>query len=295
MQWRGIEQQIATRTGKAFKVERDSSVGGGCINSAYKITGQDRREYFVKFNHADKLAMFEAEADGLRELAKAQAVLVPEAIATGIEDSQAYIVMEYLAFGGSDKGAMRHFGGQLAQLHRSIKDQFGWYRDNTIGATHQPNHWEKDWLSFWRKHRLGYQLQLAERNGYSQRALAKGEKIRDQLDVFFTDYSPPASLLHGDLWGGNYAVSFTGEPVIFDPAVYYGDREADLAMTELFGGFSADFYAAYNEAWPLDAGYKVRKTLYNLYHVINHFNLFGGGYGQQAEGMMDRLLGELDH
>ena len=114
----------------------------------------------------------------------------------------------------------------------------------------------------------------------------------DQLEVFFSSHLPVASLLHGDLWGGNYAVTSTGEPVIFDPAVYYGDREADIAMTELFGGFSQDFYAAYNAAWPLDDGYQVRKTLYNLYHVLNHFNLFGGGYGAQAEGMMDRLLVE---
>lgn len=293
MQWRSIEQQIATLTGKAFKVDQESSVSGGCINTAYKITGQDKREFFVKFNKADKLDMFEAEAEGLRELSNAHAVLVPEAIVTGLEGSQAYIVMEYLPFGGSDKGAMRHFGTQLAQLHQQTKDQYGWHRDNTIGATHQPNPWENDWLTFWREHRLGYQLALAKKNGYSHKALAKGEKLLDQLDSFFTDYSPQASLLHGDLWGGNFAVSFTGEPIIYDPAVYFGDRETDIAMTELFGGYSADFYTAYNGAWPLDEGYAVRKTLYNLYHVLNHFNLFGGGYGLQAEGMMDQLLGEV--
>jgi len=293
MQWRSIEQQIATHTGKAFKLEKENSVGGGCINSAYRITGQDKREYFVKFNQADKLYMFEAEAEGLRELSNATVVLVPEPIATGIEASQSYIVMEYLPLGGSDKGAMEHFGGQLAKLHQHTHPQYGWHRDNTIGATHQNNQQENDWITFWREHRLGYQLELAKNNGYSHRAIAKGEKLAEQLGCFFTTYTPEASLLHGDLWGGNYSVSYTGEPVIFDPAVYYGDREADIAMTELFGGFSADFYAAYKNAWPLDEGYATRKTLYNLYHVINHFNLFGGGYGQQAEGMMDRLLGEL--
>lgn len=293
MQWRGIEQQIATTTGKAFKVERSSAVGGGCINSAFKITGQDRREYFVKFNRADKLDMFEAEAAGLRELSNAQAVLVPEVIATGLEGKQVFIVMEYLPFGGSDRGTMVHFGAQLAQLHRYTKAQFGWHRDNTIGATHQPNHWENDWLSFWRKHRLGFQLELAKQNGYSHKALNKGEQLLDCLEAFFPHELPVASLLHGDLWGGNYAVTLTGEPVIFDPAVYYGDREADIAMTELFGGFSPDFYAAYNEAWPLDDAYQIRKTFYNLYHVLNHFNLFSGGYGAQAEGMMDRLLSEV--
>ena len=293
MQWRCIEQHIATVTGKAFKVAQSSNVGGGCINTAFKITGQDQREYFVKFNRADRLDMFEAEADGLRELSNAQAVLVPEAIATGIEGNQAFIIMDYIPFGGSDRGAMAHFGTQLAQLHQHSSDQYGWHRDNTIGATPQPNHWESDWLSFWREHRLGYQLQLAQGNGYSRKALAKGEQLLDCLEEFFPDSLPPASLLHGDLWGGNYAVNVSGEPVIFDPAVYYGDREADIAMTELFGGFSHDFYAAYNEAWPLDEEYKMRKTFYNLYHVLNHFNLFGGGYGAQAEGMMERLLSEV--
>ena len=292
MQWRGIEQHIATITGKAFKVAQSSQVGGGCINTAFKITGQDKREYFVKFNHADKLDMFEAEADGLRELNNANAILVPEAIATGIEGNQSFIVMEYLPFGGSGRGAMAHFGSQLAQMHRYTTTQYGWHRDNTIGSTPQPNHWENDWLTFWRKHRLGYQLKLAQRNGFSHKALDKGEQILDRLEVFFPDALQVASLLHGDLWSGNYAVSFTGEPVIYDPAVYFGDREADMAMTELFSGFGQDFYAAYNEAWPLDDGYQLRKTLYNLYHILNHFNLFGGGYGAQAEGMMDRLLAE---
>jgi fructosamine-3-kinase len=109
----------------------------------------------------------------------------------------------------------------------------------------------------------------------------------------FADYQPMPSLLHGDLWSGNYAVTQAGEPIIFDPAVYYGDREADLAMTELFGGFSQRFYAAYNETWPLDSGYQLRKTFYNLYHILNHFNMFGGGYARQAERMIEQLLSDL--
>ena len=118
----------------------------------------------------------------------------------------------------------------------------------------------------------------------------KGEKLLKNLERFFIGYEPKASLLHGDLWSGNYGYLNNGEPVIFDPAVYYGDRETDIAMTELFGGFPAEFYTAYNEAWPLDKGYQQRKNLYNLYHILNHFNLFGGGYAMQAENMMDQLL-----
>jgi fructosamine-3-kinase len=141
--------------------------------------------------------------------------------------------------------------------------------------------------------RLGVQLRIASTRGVGMALLRKGERLRADLPAFFEGYTPAASLLHGDLWSGNYSYCSDGTPVLFDPAVYYGDREADLAMTELFGGFGRDFYDAYNETWPLDPGYAQRKTLYNLYHILNHFNLFGGGYADQAEAMIDRLLAEL--
>ena len=177
-------------------------------------------------------------------------------------------------------------------MHRTTRPQFGWWRDNTIGSTPQINTEEHDWIAFFREHRLHYQLELTATHG-NTRLLRAGEKLLEALPAFYSDYTPPASLLHGDLWGGNHGQLRDGTPVIFDPAVYYGDREADLAMTELFGGFSFSFYAAYNEAWPLDAGYRVRRELYNLYHVLNHFNLFGGGYAGQAEGMIGRLVSEV--
>ncbi len=147
-------------------------------------------------------------------------------------------------------------------------------------------------MTFWREHRLGFQLELAVRHGAGSRIADAGSRLQEALPQLLEGHRPAASLLHGDLWSGNYSFTRAGEPVIFDPAVYYGDREADLAMTELFGGFSQRFYEAYREAWPLDAGYSVRKVLYNLYHVLNHFNLFGGGYLSQAQGMIDRLLSE---
>jgi len=293
MDWQPIIQVISETTGKAFHADRPASVGGGCINAAYKLSDRTR-SYFVKLNQAERLAMFEAEAAGLQELAQANAVRVPAPICTGRAGNQAYIVLECITFGGRDSGGvMAQFGEQLAQLHRHTRQQFGWYRDNTIGSTHQPNAYENDWLVFWCKHRLGYQLQLSQHRGIGAGAVRKGERIMQQLGDFFTGYEAQPSLLHGDLWSGNYAISQDGEPVIFDPAVYYGDREADLAMTELFGHFGTDFYAAYNAHWPLDNGYKTRKTLYNLYHILNHYTMFGGGYGSQAIGMMDRLLAEL--
>ena len=148
------------------------------------------------------------------------------------------------------------------------------------------------WVQFWRERRLGYQLQLARANGHGGRFQVLGEKLLAKLDSFFSEANQAASLLHGDLWSGNYSFDSEGQPVLFDPAVYYGDRETDIAMTELFGGFPAAFYAAYRESYPIDPGYDVRKNLYNLYHILNHLNLFGGGYRSQAEQMMGSLLAE---
>lgn len=292
MNWQEIESNISIATGQVFRLDQHGHVGGGDINTAMKISGSGRA-YFLKLNNASLLDMFEAEADGLRDLAAANAIRVPAAICTGICNSQAYIVLEYLTMGGSARGAMTTFGEQLAQMHRHTKEQFGWHRANTIGSTKQINTWCNDWLDFWREQRLGFQLQLAQRRGLSARIITQGEKLQAQLDTFFSGYAPQPSILHGDLWSGNYGITASGEPVIFDPATYYGDREADLAMTELFGGFGSEFYSAYNATWALDAGYKIRKAFYNLYHILNHFNLFGGGYGSQAGNMIDRLLAEV--
>ena len=237
--------------------------------------------------------MFAAEAAGLEELAKAKAVRVPMPICFGASGSQAYIVLEHLALGGSTRGVMSEFGEQLAQMHRYTNDQFGWFRENTIGSTPQENTWSDNWIDFYADSRLMYQINMAADRGIGSATVDATHRIIDQLADFFVGYQPQASLLHGDLWSGNYGVLDSGEPVIFDPATYYGDREADLAMSELFGGFGREFYRAYDSAWPIDAGYSVRKTLYNLYHILNHFNMFGGGYGSQAGSMTRQLLAEI--
>ncbi|MEN8169424.1 MAG: fructosamine kinase family protein [Pseudomonadota bacterium] len=306
--WEEIAKTISQHSGDVFVVRDRHGLGGGCINSAFRIS-DGRRSYFVKLNSGDKLAMFEAEHDGLHELAGAGAIRVPQPLATGAAEGRAYIVMEDLPLGGS--GSQAQLGRELAALHRHGGERFGWIRDNTIGSTPQSNQWNDSWITFWREQRLGAQLTMAKTNGGSRKLLSQGERLLADFPKLFDGYAPVPSLLHGDLWSGNYAfmsrdgryadepggsasaMSRDGVPVIFDPAVYYGDREADIAMTELFGGFRGDFYAAYEESWPLDPGYKVRKTFYNLYHIINHFNMFGGGYGSQAEGMMGRLLAEL--
>jgi len=267
------------------------AVGGGCINQSWVLEDRERR-YFVKLNDANRLAMFEAEAEGLRDLAAAGAVRVPQPVCSGVVEGQAFLALEYLPLRGLETRAQETLGALLAQLHRATGPRFGWKRDNTIGSTPQPNGETGDWVMFWRDRRLGFQFGLAAENGYRGSLQRQGERLLETLPVFFRDYRPAASLLHGDLWGGNTGATADGEPVIFDPAVYYGDREADLAMTELFGGFGARFHAAYREAWPLDPGYRVRRDLYNLYHVLNHLNLFGGGYRAQAERMIERLLAE---
>jgi fructosamine-3-kinase len=287
-----IADHITAATGRPFAVEREHSVGGGCINSAVVLEGDGRR-YFVKLNDASRVDMFEAEAAGLEELAAPGAIRVPRPVCAGTDGPHAYIAMEFIELGGGGRDSLDRLGRELAALHRATRPQFGWDRDNTIGSTPQVNTPDDDWVRFWQRHRLGFQLELAARNGHAGRLQGRGEELVHQVGLFFDTYRPQASLLHGDLWSGNYSIDRDGNPVIFDPAVYYGDREADLAMTELFGGFGQRFYDAYRDAWPVDPGYKVRRTLYNLYHILNHLNLFGGGYRSQAEHMIDQLLAEL--
>ncbi len=287
--WNGIEQRIAAATGSAFTGAEPAPVGGGCINRAYRLEGGGRR-FFVKLNDADRLEMFEAEAAGLAELAAAGAVRVPRPICLGAESGQSFLVLEYLELHGDGAAAEERLGRELAALHRVTRPRYGWARDNTIGATPQPNGEMDDWVAFWRERRIGFQLELAARHGHGGELQRKGRALLERLDLLLDGHVPPASLLHGDLWGGNWSVDASGRPVLFDPAVYFGDRETDLAMTALFGGFGPRFYGAYAEAWPLEPGYGERRALYNLYHVLNHLNLFGGGYLGQALALLDRLL-----
>jgi fructosamine-3-kinase len=288
--WQAIAEQIAAVTGEPFTPQPARTVGGGCINTTVKL-GDGRRTYFVKLNGDERLDMFEAEAEGLSAMAATETIRVPRPVCSGVAGAQAYLVLESIDMGHGGGKSAALAGRQLAAMHRYTQTRFGWYRDNTIGSTHQPNAEVDSWVAFWREQRLGFQLELAARNGHGGALQRLGERLLERFPTLL-EHAPLPSLLHGDLWGGNLAYDQAGNPVIFDPAVYYGDREADLAMTELFGGFGSSFYAAYREAWPLDAGYGVRKTLYNLYHILNHANMFGGGYAGQAVGMMERLLAE---
>lgn len=293
MNWQAISEQIVSATGQAFKRVSAHPLAGGDINSAFRLQACDK-SYFVKLNSADLVTMFDAEFAGLQELARTQTIRVPAPVVCGRTDGHSFLVLEHVEFGCSSRASERLLGQQLALLHQQPLPYFGWHRDNTIGSTLQLNSKSDDWLVFWREQRLGWQLQLAAKNGYGGRLQASGERLCSDMAALYDSYLPQPSLLHGDLWAGNAAVDKQGRPVIFDPACYYGDREADLAMTELFGGFGQEFYAAYQAVWPLDKGYAVRKTFYNLYHILNHLNLFGGGYLRQAESMMTLLLAEIN-
>ncbi|MBW4526543.1 MAG: fructosamine kinase family protein [Phormidium tanganyikae FI6-MK23] len=285
--WTQIDDQICQTTGRSFESRDRRSVSGGCINQGYRIS-DGNLTFFVKLNRSDQLEMFEAEALGLRHMIEAQAIRVPKPICTGIAGSSAYIVLEWLNLDRGNSQSWAEMGRNLARMHQHQKSTaFGWERNNTIGSTPQINSWTSNWIEFFTQHRIGYQLELGASNGGRFR---NGARLLERIPELLADHNPKPSIVHGDLWSGNAAVMQSGEPVIFDPATYWGDREVDLAMTELFGGFPAGFYRGYDEIYPIDAGYKQRKPLYNLYHILNHFNLFGGGYESQANRTINQLI-----
>ncbi len=285
-----LSAEISRALGRPFRAEAVREAGGGCIHRACVLEGGGER-WFAKLNAADALPLFEAEQDGLAALAQADALRVPRPLCCGVLDGQAFLVLEYLDLRPLTlREEAVACGRALAALHRHSGTHYGWRRDNFIGATPQINTEHDNWPRFFAAARLLPQLERAA--AHSRALQKKGESLAEKLPAFFLDHRPQPSLLHGDLWHGNAAMC--GEmPAVFDPAVYFGDRETDLAMTELFGGFPETFHAAYREAWPLAEGYETRKTLYNLYHVLNHLNLFGSGYLRQAERMIDKLLAEL--
>lgn len=286
--WEQIATQITQVTGENFSIKNRRSIGGGCINQGDHLIGQNH-QYFVKTNRAVDLEMFIAEAKGLQAMAQTKTIKVPQPICWGTVENTAYLVLEWLDLGGrGNESAWEKMGAQLAHLHRySESQQFGWEINNTIGSTPQINHWCENWIDFWVEHRINYQLKLGKKRGGN---FPQGEHLLTKIPELLADHFPQPSLVHGDLWGGNASITSEGEPVIFDPATYWGDREVDLAMTELFGGFSPAFYRGYEQVFPLEKGYQRRKILYNLYHILNHFNLFGGSYQSQANQMISQLL-----
>lgn len=290
--WKPVEEHINSVQDTDDHFVRIETVSGGCINQTWKITDSDNKCWFIKENKPSLLKMFVAEAEGLKEIRNSNSIKTPNPVCFGKTDNFSYLVLEYISMRG---GINQHTTGeQLASMHQKTHSLFGWDQENTIGSTPQLNTQHADWPTFWKEQRLLFQLELAHTKGYPDSDYEAGLKLSENLKTFFSNYQPVPSLLHGDLWGGNCSTDSDNNPVIFDPALYYGDREADIAMTELFGGFSQQFYLAYNDSYQLDPGYKTRKTLYNLYHILNHYNLFGGGYASQAATMSKQLLSEIN-
>jgi protein-ribulosamine 3-kinase len=287
MNWRGLIEQLSVAGLDAESDIEVSAATGGDINRAFRLVAGEHR-FFVKLNRAELLPMFEAERAGLEAMRNTRAIRVPEVYATGCHGDQACIVMEYIELSG--QADAERLAAALAAMHECRAESFGFHLDNTIGSTPQINRGCDDWIEFWRQNRLGFQLQLAEQRGFDSSLIDAGARLNEVIGRFFETYRPFASLLHGDLWSGNRAADSNGAPVIYDPACYYGDHEADLAMMELFGHPGERFFAAYRERFPIDAGYAERRDLYNLYHLFNHALLFGGGYLAQTRHGMERLL-----
>lgn len=284
-----VEDALRRIAGEAADVASQRAVAGGCIAGGRRVTLADGRSFFVKQGASLPPSMFAAEARGLEALASERGPRVPRVEAYWAGDDGGYIVLEWIEQGGRGPGFAEAFGRALAALHGERRvERFGFDGDNYIGSTPQPNGWMESWHDFFRERRIGFQTRLARDRGLLDAADARAiEAILGRLESLLSAPEHP-SVLHGDLWGGNYLVDARGEAVLIDPATYYGHREADLAMTELFGGFPPGFYRAYDEAWPLDPGYRDRVDLYNLYHLLNHANIFGGGYVSSVRSIVAR-------
>ena len=297
MNWAAFSADLSHAMGDNIEIHNADSVGGGDIHQAYRLDTSSG-ELFLKLNQVTALPLFTSEAHSLNAIHQTQTIRCPNVIGYGENGQHAWLLMEYLPLTHRGDDAQR--GRDLALMHQQIHSApqpFGWFEDNYIGHSIQRNQWHADWVGFYGQERLQPQLELAQLNGASSQLFETGQQLIQALPFWFEDYQPAASLLHGDLWGGNSAFlnavnGNASQAVIYDPASYYGDRETDIAMTELFGGFSAAFYTGYHEVFPLDRGYSQRKPLYNLYHLLNHFNLFGGHYQHQAQHSINALLAQ---
>lgn len=284
-----IKNKIRDYTGS--DISSVSSLSGGCISDAYKLLLANGGKLFLKLNFNSSKDMFVKEAHGLKELRKANAIRIPEVL---LFDST-YIVTELIEIGSKSVNFFEDFGRKFARLHKYTGNNFGFYEDNYIGSNPQPNvpddEEKNDWVKFYLDKRILFQYKLAEKNGYVSAELRKGiSALEDKIYDILKGSEEKPSVLHGDLWGGNYMVDSEGKACLIDPAVYYGHREADLAMTKIFGGFDSRFYSAYNEYFPLPEGYEYRENIYKLYHILNHLNLFGSGYYHQAISLINSYM-----
>jgi len=294
--WQCIEQAISVETGKEFIISDKQAISFGSaslssnndqpLNLSFKVTDGER-SFFIKLNRKECLINFQAEAYSLKQLKSLTHLACPDVTTIGTSLDKSFLVLDYVNFNKAKPALWHQLGQQLAQMHYETQHgQFGWQHDNFIGNTIQPNHWSSNWTTFFANQRIAWQLQLL-----SERSIILGDidHISQVCHDALLHHEVTPCLVHGDLWQGN--TGFTNDQaMIFDPACYYGDREVDIAMTELFGQFPDDFYHGYQAEYPLDDGFEQRKIVYNFYHVLNHANIFGGIYIEQAKALVTRIM-----
>ncbi|MGS2721519.1 fructosamine kinase family protein [Paraglaciecola aestuariivivens] len=283
--WHFISEQISQSIQQDFICNDIREIHAGESHHTYRIAG-DKKRFFVKTNQKIYLSNFEAEAEGLEHLRQTQLFRVPKVICSGIVSDHSFLVLEHLTMTEGEPSDWYGAGRALAEFHKNNNQQmYGWQDDNYIGLTQQCNRWAKKWNQFYAEQRIGFMLQLLYEKGF---ALADIDKVVEAVKSLFAGYNPQASMLHGDLWQGNLGFNHH-QLVLFDPAFYFGDRETDLAMTELFGRFPESFYRGYQDVWPVDPDYEYRKPIYQLYHILNHALMFGGQYLESAKITLKNL------
>lgn len=284
---RYIQDQLSSLLGSSVELQSIQMASGGSINQAYNLR-TNQGLYFLKYNERQRFPkMFELEAKGLELLSAHSSFEIPKVIASGHFEEKSYLLLEGIQASTRAMNYWEEFGRNLAQLHKYAADKFGLDQDNYIGSLPQPNHWTESWSEFFVQHRLEYQHQMARDAGLVDATISQlFNKFYPQLENLFPEAQ--AALLHGDLWSGNFMTNQKGQATIFDPAVYFGHREMDIAMSHLFGGFQKPFYAAYHEAFPLDQGWEERIEICNLYPLMVHVNLFGTSYANRVKAILKR-------
>ena len=271
--------------GKSVQIKTSKPTSGGCINQTNILSLSNGERIFLKYNPSPPKGFFAVEFQGLHLLAKAKnGPRVPRPLGNSPEPNSQFLLLEYIESSSSKSGFPTRFARTLAAMHQETQEQYGLDHDNFIGSTVQKNDTESDGVIFFRERRIRFQQELARKTrGLPRDVDHRLDRFCEKLEILLDFKNEKPALLHGDLWSGNYFPSHDQVPCIFDPAVYFGPREADLAMTEMFGRLPQEFYSAYHEAFPLEPDYAERKDIYNLYHLINHYNLFGGSYLGQAD------------
>ena len=284
--WHFISDEIAKNIEREFICDDIREITSGQTHKAFKIT-DGRLRFFVKTNESVQLVNFKAESEGLEHLQKTQLFKIPKVICSGTVSDKAFLVLEFLTLVPGNHDNWYHFGQALANQHQNhTQNMFGWQEDNFVGLSPQANQWHKKWNTFFSEQRIGIMLQLLAEKGH--KLTNNIDQVVESVNHLLVGHNPVASMLHGDLWSGNTGFH-KDKPVLFDPAFYYGDRETDIAMTELFTRLPNEFYQGYQDIWPLNEAYEFRKPIYQLYHVLNHALLFGGSYLDSARSTLKNM------